>query len=149
MKELKREIKTMETYGYEATDGTYFRTKEQCEKYEETCECVIMTAFKKEVKFYIDEDTMFETGADDYGYYFIDVTENNIDAINKALVYYYDKARLVDREYIGKEIMVFVEYANNPEGICRKVLSGYWTTMDEKINEIKATVDRAREKGDK
>lgn len=36
MKELKRTITREETYGFEATDGTVFNSKEECIKYEQS-----------------------------------------------------------------------------------------------------------------
>ena len=48
MKELKqiREIKEEVIVGYEAIDGTTFKDKEQCIKYEETAEAVIKAKIK-------------------------------------------------------------------------------------------------------
>ena len=144
MKELKREIKTMETYGWEATDGTMFNDKDECAKYEKTCKCVIRSAFINEVKFCINEYKLVECGGEDYGYAFVDVTEKNIDAINKALVYSYPNANLVTPEYIGKEIMVGVEFYNGVPNV-----GGWWTTLDDIINGIKERVDSARKANEK
>ena len=45
MKELTRTREVTEVYGYESDDGTYFKTEEECRKYEETARYAIDKAF--------------------------------------------------------------------------------------------------------
>lgn len=45
MKELTRTREVTEVYGYESIDGTYFKTEEECKKYEETARYAINKAF--------------------------------------------------------------------------------------------------------
>ena len=47
MKGLTRERVITEVTGYEANDGTWFRTKEECEKYEGSAREAISTQFRK------------------------------------------------------------------------------------------------------
>ena len=45
MKEIKKTVTIEQISGYEANDGTVFKTKEECQKYEETALCAINEAF--------------------------------------------------------------------------------------------------------
>ena len=45
MKELKRTREVTEVYGYESGDGKFFKTEEECKKYEETARYAIDKAF--------------------------------------------------------------------------------------------------------
>lgn len=58
MKELKRTREVTEIYGYESDDGTYFRTEEECKKYEETARYAIDKAFF-DLCIRQDEDSSF------------------------------------------------------------------------------------------
>lgn len=64
MKEAQKEIKKHITI-YEAIDGTEFKSKEECIKYEESAKCVLMAKYNKLV---IKSDTMwnfFNVGSDE------------------------------------------------------------------------------------
>lgn len=82
MKEITKENKSTYTV-YQATDGTEFNSKEECQKYEDTAKCVLLTKYKPLVKRSDSEYNIFNTGSDEY---IIDIlrplsTESDIDII--------------------------------------------------------------------
>lgn len=82
MKEITKEKKSTYTV-YQATDGTEFNSKEECQKYEDTAKCVLLTKYKPLVKRTDSEYNIFNTGSDEY---IIDIlrplsTESDIDII--------------------------------------------------------------------
>ena len=59
---------------YEASDGTVFGSSEQCEKYEKTIRCAILTKLNPFIINKISEDTfLFGCGSEEYDVYIIDV----------------------------------------------------------------------------
>ena len=79
MKEIKKE-RTVYDCEYEAYDGSIFKTKEECIKYEETAQCVIRKKFNDLVEYSSDECSLFNCGSDDYIIDF--VKPNTQDATN-------------------------------------------------------------------
>ena len=65
MKEIKKE-RTVYDCEYEAYDGSIFKTREECIKYEETAQCVIRKKFNDLVEYSSDECSLFNCGSDDY-----------------------------------------------------------------------------------
>lgn len=65
MKPIEIEKVTKVTH-YEAIDGTTFTTKEECQKYEDTAKCVLLTKYKPLVKRTASECDIFNTGSDEY-----------------------------------------------------------------------------------
>lgn len=65
MKEIKEE-EIVYNYKYEALDGTVFNSKEECNKYEKTAECVIKKRYNDLVKYTSNECALFNCGSDDY-----------------------------------------------------------------------------------
>jgi hypothetical protein len=53
---------------YIASDGTEFRDKEQCKKYEDSAKCVLMAKYKPHVIKTISEYDLFEVGSEEYMY---------------------------------------------------------------------------------
>lgn len=64
MKEIKKE-RTVFDYEYEACDGSIFKTKEECSKYEETAQCVIKKKFKDLVEYSSNEYSLFGCGSNE------------------------------------------------------------------------------------
>ena len=64
MKEIQKEKKVFDTW-YQATDGTEFRTREECEKYEQTAHAVVRQKFLKLVIADKTEYDFFHVGSDD------------------------------------------------------------------------------------
>lgn len=79
MKEIKKE-RTVYDCEYEAYDGSIFKTREECIKYEETAQCVIRKKFNDLVEYSSDECSLFNCGSDDYIIDF--VKPNTQDAAN-------------------------------------------------------------------
>ena len=119
-----------------AEDGQVFRSEEECKKYEKTCKCVIMSAYKPLVKGTISEYGLYEEcGCEDFYYDLVEIkNENDREIVNKALKFAYENARLVIEEEIGKTIMVAKEYDGS--------LTGYHTTIDNIINTIKGNYEK-------
>ena len=82
MKEIKKE-RTVFDCEYEACDGSIFKTKEECIRYEETAQCVIRKKFKDLVEHSSDECSLFNCGSDDYIIDF--VKPNTQDAANAIM----------------------------------------------------------------
>lgn len=82
MKEIKKE-RTVFDCEYEAYDGSIFKTKEECIKYEETAKCVIRKKFNDLIEHSSDECSLFNCGSDDYTIDFI--KPNTQDAANAIM----------------------------------------------------------------
>ena len=144
MKELTREVKTIETYGYKADDGTFFKTKEECQKYEETAK---MVCYGKAKQYLIGETTeccLTEFGSD----------ENSIEIYNvpdmeaaKVIEQYIILETHGDDDFVGKVT----------SRIGKKVMAcwGYerewcWVTSVEEYTEmIQKNFERAMKKEEK
>ena len=64
MKEIQKKREVFDTW-YQATDGTEFRTREECEKYEQTAHAVVRQKFLKLVIANKTEYDFFHVGSDD------------------------------------------------------------------------------------
>ena len=119
-----------------AEDGKVFTDREECQKYDNTCQCVIMAAYKSLVKGTISEYGLYdECGCEDFYYDLVEIkNENDRETVNKALKFAYKNARLVTEEEIGKTIMVAKEYDDS--------LTGYHTTIDNILNRIKGNYEK-------
>ena len=97
MKEITKECTKVEKYTmYEATDGTEFRTREECEKYEQTAHAVVRTKF---LKLVVDEKTeweFFDVGSDENTVYAIKM--NSQEDADTVLQLYY-----IDNPYVLKD----------------------------------------------
>ena len=81
MKEIKTERKVYDIH-YEAIDGTEFRIKEECEKYEQTAHAVLKTKFNKLVLDTQTECGFFGVGGDDNPVYAIKVkSPEDVDTV--------------------------------------------------------------------
>ena len=82
MKEIKKE-RTVFDCEYEACDGSIFKTKEECIKYEKTAQCVIRKKFNDLIEFSSNECSLFNCGSDDYIIDFIKPSTQ--DAVNTIM----------------------------------------------------------------
>lgn len=114
MKELKHTKTIEETYGYQATDGKVFNSKEECEKYEKTAEMVIYNDFKQ---LMVGGDVFAECslwenygyGSEEYEYAIIDI--KNADDLRIANMYgEINRKGQLSPDYIGKRILVHMGY---------------------------------------
>ena len=102
MKEIQKETKQYVTV-YEAVDGTEFTSKEECKKYEESAECVLMTKYNKLVVKTCSEYDLFNCiGSEDETVDIIKITSlSDIDTILKLIALYYPSAAK-DTEWMQK-----------------------------------------------
>lgn len=101
MQEKKIEHKVYETL-YVATDGTEFRTKEECEKYEQTAHAVVRTKF---LKLVVEEKTdwkLFGVGSDEDIAYAVKMnTQEDVDTVLQ--LYYMDNPYFLKDEETTKK----------------------------------------------
>lgn len=101
MKEIKKE-RVVFDYEYEAYDGSIFKTKEECIKYEETAQCVIIKKFNDLIEYSSNECSLFNCGSDDYIIDFVKPkTQDEADTIMQMLELYNandDRARKLIKE---------------------------------------------------
>lgn len=100
MKPIEIEKVTKVTH-YEAIDGTTFTTEEECQKYEDTAKCVLLTKYKPLVKRTASEYDIFNTGSDEY---MIDIlqylsSESDIDILIQLHRLYCSNKNLNDDFY--------------------------------------------------
>jgi len=108
MKELKRTITTEETYGFESFDGNYFRTKEECLKYEESAFAVAKkTALTYKVKI-VNADFLYKwfCGEDNIVVYDIPDKEA-LFFINTYIQLSESCNEPIPTTYIGKRVALF------------------------------------------
>lgn len=101
MKEIQKKREVYDTW-YEATDGTEFRTREECEKYEQTAHAVVKTKF---LKLVVDEKTeweFFDVGSDDSTVYAIKMNSQE-DADTVLQLYYMDNPYVLRDEETPKK----------------------------------------------
>lgn len=136
IKEFKETREVVVRTDYIAMDGKIFGTKEECEKYEKTCQCVLMTDYNRLVKGNIGEYDLFcENGCEEYSYDIVEVkTEADREIVNRVLVYSYKHATLIENPGM------YLIYKNPYEEL---EIAGYWTTIDEILTKIKRVYDRA------
>ena len=101
MKPIEIEKVTKVTH-YEAIDGTTFTTKEECQKYEDTAKCVLLTKYKPLVKRTASEYDIFNAGSDEY---MVDIlqylsSESDIDILIQLNRLYYSNRNLNDDFYV-------------------------------------------------
>lgn len=121
---------------YIAADGKVFSNKEECNKYEKTCRCVIMGAYTPLVKASISEYELFDTGCEDFYYDIVEIKdETDLEIVNKAIKFANERARLVDRTKIGTTIMVAKDYDGT--------LTGYHTSIEDILERIRTAYDKA------
>jgi len=112
MKEIVKERVIKEVTGYEATDGTMFKTKEECEKYENSSLAAIRGMFRNlmvdepfpECSIYED----FGYGSEEYFFCVVDIKDE--EDLKVALMYQNEVAPNSAIQFnptmIGKRILV-------------------------------------------
>lgn len=143
MKEIKRTKTIEEVIGYEAKDGKQFKTKEECEKYEQSAEYAVEKMFdsicvKKDEETRFAECSIFENygyGGEDYCYVIADIkTEAELKIANM-----YGKMRAgtyfkpLEAKYIGKRVLIAVGDTWDPAFYVRG-------TEEEMVEEFKRTM---------
>lgn len=98
MKEIKKEIQKIEYITqYEAIDGTKFNTAEECRRYEDSAEAVLLARYKPLVVTRKSEETLFNVGSCEYEIDVVKPTEEEIDTILQLIALFnshYDNEKL-------------------------------------------------------
>lgn len=137
MKENKITRTIEEVNGYIADDGTWFRTKEECQKYEESAKMVLFSMIKEKIIAKTNIYHLFHEGNEDD-----DVEIFNIDSLETAellnryiSLYTYDKkADLIKTDMVGKKIIICWSYDRD---YC-------WSkgTIEDLLNNIKERYEK-------
>lgn len=133
MKELTQEVKETKVIGYEANDGTYFKDKEECVKYERTAEGVIRAAFNNLIIKRVSEYDLFEgygCGSEYWGIVLIHI--RNAEELKTANMFsqFCEQRNVFDESHIGKEIVVGIGEGNS-DRVCYK-----YGTIDELVSKF-------------
>lgn len=128
---------------YIANDGTKFSDEAECRKYEETCLCVVNSAYVKLVVGTITECELFSTGSDEYSFDIvkIDTAEDaetvckRIAILPSAYTGVFDKIR----NSVGGYLLVARDYDGD--------IDGYVTTLEEQIKGMRNAMQTAIERG--
>ena len=163
MKTLTTTKTIEEITGYEAYDGTVFKTKEECEKYENTASFVITERFKKLVIKEMEGIDITECASafclssTDEDWYYVLIEIKNDDDLRVAQMYenlvgFSHADRHFTTEMIGKRIIV-----GAGEGVYPRPESGkrcnyqycyVWGTIEEQIEKYAKTLRRLEEVND-
>lgn len=83
---VTREVKEL---FYEASDGTTFKDKSECKKYEESAKCVLLTKYKPLVVKESNPEELFHTGSEEEELDVIKIAkEEDIDIVMQLYFYY-------------------------------------------------------------
>lgn len=99
MKEIKN-VKEQVFFTYEAIDGTTFEIKEECERYEKTCKCLLMAKYNQIPKVSYSEYSITNyLGSEEYMFDIIKLRNNDdIDVIIQLF-------KLIHGNSYGNEIL--------------------------------------------
>lgn len=159
MKEIKRERIVVDVIGYEAVDGTVFKSREECKKYEDTATAVIKERFKKLVVKEMEGIEISNSGMaffmaaidEDWYYALVDIkTESDLMT---AQMYHKIEGcsalRGFDESMIGKRIIVGIGdgiYPKPKEGKkCQYDECFVYGTIEEQINRYAENLREAFE----
>ena len=96
MKEIQKKREVFDTW-YQATDGTEFRTREECEKYEQTAHAVVRQKFLKLVIADKTEYDFFHVGSDDTTIYAVKM-DSQEEADTVLQLYFLDNPHVLRDE---------------------------------------------------
>lgn len=109
MKEIKKEIQKVEYITqYEAIDGTMFNDAEECKRYENSVEAVLLSRYNPLVVARKSEETLFNVGSCEYEIDIVKPTEEEIDTILQLLVLFnshYDSKRLQEYRTLLNKVL--------------------------------------------
>lgn len=141
MKEQIIEKVVKEVNGYIADDGTWFRTKEECQKYEESAKMVLFNMVKDKIIAETNIYNLLHEGNDDDGVeiYNVDSLET-LELLNRYIMLStYDKKKdLFKTDMIGKKIIVFWSYDRDycwSKGTIEDLLNGIKERYDKVVNK--------------
>ena len=88
MKEIYKTSTVKELF-YEAVDGTTFKDKKECEKYENTAKCALLVKYKPLVVKETTEYTLYKTGNDEDAIDIVKLkSKEDIDTLMQLFFYY-------------------------------------------------------------
>ena len=103
--------KTVRSIIYEANDGTQFQTMAECEKYETTARCVLLTRYNKLVLKSLMESDIFTAGNEDY---IVDIIEmKSTEDLNLVLQLY----KLINNDSCARDNLI-IESFENKDKLC-------------------------------
>ena len=119
--EIKRTIEEVVRVEYIADDGTVFRDKAECEKYEESALFVVKRKLKSKKIAEVNQYDLFDFGHDECVEIFDIQTEEELDNLKKYLYLYLSVVKEYSEKYImenyssdgitcGHEVLVFWNY---------------------------------------
>lgn len=116
MKEIKRTRTVEEVVGYEASDGVRFKSKEECQKYEESAKFAVTEMFLKRCvcgEPFI-ESAIFENfgyGGEEYEYVVMELKDAEDVKIATMFASMHNSKFSVDlNQYIGKRVLVGIGF---------------------------------------
>ena len=142
MKEVQKEIKKHITV-YEAVDGTEFKSKEECKKYEESAECVLMAKYNKLVLRSGSEFDIFNIGSEEETIDIIKINSlSDIDTILK-LVALHSSSVARNPEWLQRiESRLTDAYNSNSLVIIGRGYEGDCFYLSTTFNEIEKTITK-------
>jgi len=129
MKELTKEVVTREVTGYEAFDGKFFKSKEECEKYEESAKGI---AAQGAMEYKIGDgwqQDLYDDAQCECGVEVFDIKNSDVlFKVNMYIALQTNEDRwLISDEYIGKPVIIMWGYD-------REWCS--WSTLDKLIEHM-------------
>ena len=138
MRENKITRTIEEINGYYADDGTWFREKEECQKYEETAKMVVYKMIKDKMIAKTNIYALLTEGNEDdeVEIYNVDSIET-VELLNRyiALTTYDKKSDLITTEMIGKKIIIFWSY-DRDWCWCKGSIEDLLNTIKENYNRL-------------
>ena len=143
MKEVQKEIKQHITV-YEAVDGTEFKSKEECKKYEESAKCVLIAKYSKLVVKTGSESDIFEgIGSEDETINIVKINNaSDIDIILKLIALHYPSVAKNPEWLQKRESRLTDAYNSNSLVIIGRGYEGDCFYLSTTFNEIEKTITK-------
>lgn len=122
MEVIKRTRTIEEVTGYEAEDGTIFKTKEECEKYEDTAKVAVYKAFKElmvngEEFAECEIWENFGYGSEEFDLAVIDIkSETDLEIANRY--YELNGGYSISKDFMGKKVLVNIGFCYDNRKDC-------------------------------
>ena len=137
MKKITRMVE--EVTGYEAADGAFFRSEEECKKYEQSAFCAAQkTAETLKIKEMLMEDAAPFIGGYEERVVAYDIkTAGDLQVLNTWLDLEDTSCEKVDPKYIGKRVVVqyWVDSGHSVLGSREDIEATFKKNMDKLFNE--------------
>lgn len=143
MKEVQKEIKQYITV-YEAIDGTEFKSKEECKKYEESAKCVLIAKYNKlVVRSCVESDIFGCIGSEEETINIVKINSaSDIDTILKSIALH-NPSTAKNPEWLQKiENRLVNAYNSNSLVIIGRGYEGDCFYLSTTFNEIEKTITK-------